>query len=179
MRFWGSLTRGAHCNGFVADSTGRPVRLWIARRSPHKATDPGMLDNLVGGGVPDGQTPLETVVREGWEEAGLEPARMRALQHGRVIRIDCDVPEGRMVEDLYVFDLAMDEDLQPCNQDGEVAQLYRMSVADAADCAASGEMTVDASLVTLDFLLRHRLLPDDEHAALAARLQALLSTAVG
>ena len=179
MRFWGSLTRGAHCNGYVADGAGRPAQLWIARRSPHKATDPGLLDNLVGGGVPDGQTPLETVVREGWEEAGLEPAQMRALQHGRVIRIDCDVPEGRMVEDLHVFDLEMHEDLQPCNQDGEVAELRRMSVADAAECAASGEMTVDASLVTLDFLLRRRLLAEGEHAALAARLQPLLSVPAG
>jgi hypothetical protein len=47
-RFWGSLTLGAHCNGYVADAAGRPEHLWIARRSSTKATDPGRLDNLVG-----------------------------------------------------------------------------------------------------------------------------------
>ena len=173
MRFWGALTRGAHCNGYVADASGRPAFLWIARRSAHKPTDPGLLDNLVGGGVPHGQSPLEAVVREGWEEAGLEPWQMRALQAGSVIRVDCDVPEGRMVEDLHVFDLELHEGLQPRNQDGEVSELRRMTIAEAAECAACGLMTVDASLVTLDFLLRHRLLADDQHAQLASQLARL------
>ena len=47
------------------------------------------------------------------------------------------------------------------------------SVTQAAEWAASGAMTVDAALVTLDFLLRHRLLAPDEHATLAPRLAAL------
>ena len=34
-----------------------------------------------------------------------------------------------------------------------------MPVAEAIALAAAGEMTVDAALVTLDFALRHRLLP--------------------
>lgn len=177
MRFWGALTLGAHCNGYVADRNGRPAFLWIARRSARKPTDPGLLDNLVGGGVPHGQSPLEAVVREGWEEAGLRPGQMAALQRGSVIRVDCDVPEGRMVEDLHVFDLELPEDLQPRNQDGEVSELRRMTIAEAALCAACGEMTVDASLVTLDFLLRHRLLADDEHARLAAPLDRLRAAA--
>ncbi len=164
-RFWGSLTRGAHCNGYVctsADEPGRPTHLWIARRSPHKATDPGMLDNLVGGGVPFGQTPQETVWREGWEEAGLDEPRMRAAVPGRVIRIDCDVPEGRMVEHIHVFDLELPPGLTPANQDGEVAQIQRLSIEEATACAAGGEMTTDAALVTLDFLLRHTLLPEPQ-----------------
>ncbi|EWS52579.1 NUDIX domain protein [Methylibium sp. T29] len=70
-RFWGTLTFGAHANGYVAGPDGRPSHLWIAQRSPHKPTDPGKFDNLIGGGVPHGQTPFETLVREGWEEAGL------------------------------------------------------------------------------------------------------------
>lgn len=175
-RFWGTLTRGAHCNGYVVDRSGRPVRLWIARRSPHKATDPGLFDNLVGGGVPHGQTPREAVLREGWEEAGLQPGQMRQAQPGSVIRIDCDVAEGRMVEDVHVFDLQLGEDVVPANQDGEVAEIRLMDIAEAAACAADGAMTVDAALVTLDFLLRWRLLADDERAALAVRLQTLLAS---
>ncbi len=172
-RFWGTLTRGAHCNGYVADRSGRPAKIWIARRSLHKATDPGLHDNLVGGGVPHGQTPHETLLREGWEEAGLNGAQMQAARPGRVIRIDADVPEGRMVEDIHAFDLELPEDLVPCNQDGEVAEIRLMSLREAAACAADGAMTVDAALVTLDFLLRWRLLADDEHETLGQRLDAL------
>jgi 8-oxo-dGTP pyrophosphatase MutT (NUDIX family) len=174
-RFWGTLTFGAHCNGYVADAGGRPTHLWIARRSLAKPTDPGLLDNLVGGGVPAHQTPLETLVREGWEEAGLTPAQMQAAQPGRVIHLRRNIPEGLQQEWLYVFDLALPAGLQPVNQDGEVAELRLTPVAEALGHAAEGEMTVDAALATLDFALRHHLLPPAEHAELAARFEPLLA----
>ncbi|HSI50710.1 MAG TPA: DUF4743 domain-containing protein [Ideonella sp.] len=173
-RFWGTRTFGAHCNGFVADATGRPAQLWIARRAFDKATDPGMLDNLIGGGVPLGQTPREALLREAWEEAGLLPAQMAALRPGRVLALDCDLPEGRQVEWLHVYDLPMPPGLQPQNQDGEVAEFRLMPVAQALAHAAAGDMTVDAALCTLDFALRHRLLPADQTEALAAALAPLL-----
>ncbi|HEY6134741.1 MAG TPA: DUF4743 domain-containing protein [Rubrivivax sp.] len=172
-RFWGTLTLGAHCNGYVADSDGRPARLWIARRSRTKATDPGRLDNLVGGGVPLGQSPHDTVVREGWEEAGLDAAQMQAVQAGRVIEIDRDVPEGRQFERLHVFDLLLPAGLQPCNQDGEVESLQCEPLERAIRQAAGDEMTVDAALATLDFLLRHRLLPAPQHERLDRRMVGL------
>ena len=165
-RFWGTLTLGAHCNGYVADETGRPQRLWIARRSPTKATDPGLLDNLIGGGVPHGQTPWQTVLREGWEEAGLVPEQMRAMRPGRILRVARDIPEGFMREAISVYDLALPVGLTPCNQDGEVAELRCLPVAEALAHAASAAMTVDAALVTLDFALRHRLLTPCAHQAL-------------
>ena len=172
-RFWGTLTFGAHCNGYVADRDGRPTHLWIARRAYDKATDPGMLDNLVGGGVPHGQTPAETVQREGWEEAGLRLAQMSGIEPGRVLLLARDIPEGFQNEAISVYDLALPPDLQPRNQDGEVASLALMLLAEAFERAAAGEMTVDAALVTLDFALRRRLIDAARHAdldAAAARL---------
>jgi 8-oxo-dGTP pyrophosphatase MutT (NUDIX family) len=167
-RFWGTLTLGAHCNGYVADAHGRPASLWIARRSLTKATDPGKLDNLVGGGVPAGQTPCETVVREGWEEAGLTPAQMHGLSRGRVLRLLRDIPEGLQREWIHVYDLSLPVGLTPQNQDGEVAEVALHPLAHALELAASDQMTVDAALVTLDFALRHRLLNNADAAALDA-----------
>jgi hypothetical protein len=46
-RFWGTLTLGAHADGFLANGHGRPTHLWIARRALDKATDPGSRDNVV------------------------------------------------------------------------------------------------------------------------------------
>jgi len=174
-RFWGSLTLGAHCNGFVADARGRPEQLWIARRSLSKATDPGKLDNLVGGGVPAGQSPRDTVVREAWEEAGLAPAQLQALARGRVLQLLRDIPEGLQREWIHVYDLALPAGLTPCNQDGEVAELSLHPLPQALALAASHEMTVDASLVTLDFALRHHLLDAAEAAAMAATAAALFA----
>ena len=174
-RFWGSLTLGAHINGFVVDAHGRPERLWIARRSPSKATDPGKLDNLVGGGVPAGQSPRDTVVREAWEEAGLAPAQLQALARGRVLQLLRDIPEGLQREWIHVYDLALPAGLTPCNQDGEVAELSLHPLPQALALAAGDEMTVDASLVTLDFALRHRLLDDAAAEAMAAAAAALFA----
>jgi 8-oxo-dGTP pyrophosphatase MutT (NUDIX family) len=173
-RFWGTLTFGTHCNGYVADASGRPAHLWIARRSLTKATDPGKLDNLVGGGVPHGQTPLQTLLREGWEEAGLRPAQMQGAVAGRGIRLLRDIPEGLQHEWLYVFDLALPPGLRPSNQDGEVAEWHLLPIDEALARAAGDEMTVDASLVTLDFALRHGLLPHDEARRLAERAHGVL-----
>jgi 8-oxo-dGTP pyrophosphatase MutT (NUDIX family) len=172
-RFWGTLTFGAHCNGYLAGADGRPTQLWIARRAAHKAIDPGRLDNLVGGGVPHGQTPFEALLREGHEEAGLDAATMRGAVAGGVNAVQCDIVEGLMHEHLHAFDLRLTPDVQPCNQDGEVAELHCMPVAEAIERAAADEMTLDAALVTLDFALRHRLLPAQERKGLSARMAKL------
>ena len=180
-RFWGSLTLGAHANGYVADkadAAGRPTHLWIAQRAADKATDPGLFDNLIGGGVPAGQTPLEALQREGWEEAGLSPALMATAVPARLsadlpaspLRLHRDVAEGRQLEDLHAFDLALPPGVLPQNQDGEVAGFQLLPLAEAMALAASGRMTVDAALVTLDFGHRHGWLTAEEVASISAAL---------
>lgn len=172
-RFWGSLTLGAHCNGWLAGDDGRPASLWIGRRALHKATDPGRLDNLVGGGVPDGQRPDEALWREGWEEAGIELDRMRAARPAGVIELLHDLPEGLQRECLHVYDLELQTGDRPVNQDGEVAEFLCLPVQEALEQAATGEMTLDAALVTLDFGLRRGLLRADEARDLLAGMQQL------
>lgn len=173
-RFWGALTLGAHANGYVAGGDGRPLTMWIAQRAFDKATDPGLFDNLIGGGVPAGQTPWQALQREGWEEAGLGAAQMAAAVPVGVLRLHRDVPEGRQLEDLHAYDLALPPGLQPQNQDGEVAGFQLLPVAQAMSLAAGtsarGAMTVDAALVTLDFGRRHGLLGHEQATALAAAL---------
>ncbi len=170
-RFWGTLTYGAHANGFVTAADGRPSHLWIAQRSPHKATDPGLFDNLIGGGVPAGQTPRQALVREGFEEAGLAPAQVAPAWPGAVLELWRDIPEGLQHEWLYSFDLELPAGVVPRNQDGEVAGFTLMPLDEAAALAAGREMTVDAAVVTIDFLQRHRRLDEPEAARLLAALR--------
>ena len=88
-------------------------------------------------------------------------------------RVARDIPEGFQLEDVSAYDLALPPGLVPQNQDGEVHSITLMPVADALAHAAAGDMTVDASLVTLDFALRHRLLSADAHHRLSHRTEAL------
>lgn len=159
-RFWGTLTLGAHATGFVRGADGRPSHLWIAQRAFDKATDPGKYDNLVGGGVPAGQTPQQTLVREGFEEAGLAPAQMRAARPAGAIRLARDIPEGFQLEHLHAWDIELPPGTVPANQDGEVHAFSLLPAAQALALAAGAAMTVDAALVTLDFALRHGLAHD-------------------
>jgi 8-oxo-dGTP pyrophosphatase MutT (NUDIX family) len=164
-RFWGALTLGAHATGYVADAQGRPRALWIAQRALDKATDPGLFDNLVGGGVPLGQTPQQALVREGWEEAGAPAELLTAACPAPVLTLHREVAEGLQVERLHSFDLPLPADWQPQNQDGEVAGFSLLPPAEAADLALAGRMTVDAALVTLCFLQRHGLWQADAEQA--------------
>ena len=172
-RFWGTLTFGAHANGFVRDAAGRPSHLWIAQRSATKATDPGLFDNLVGGGVPHGQTPAQALVREAWEEAGLQAHEVQHARAGSVLALQRAMAEGWQHEWLYGYDVELPAGRVPQNQDGEVAGFTLMPVAEALALACGAvpdaAMTADAALVTLDFALRHGLLQD---AALTAQVQA-------
>jgi len=66
-RHLGLWTEAVHLNVVRRDGSA----MWLARRAAHKDTDAGMLDNLVAGGVAQGESPWQTLGRESWEEAGI------------------------------------------------------------------------------------------------------------
>ncbi len=172
-RFWGTLTLGAHATGYVPGADGRPERIWIAQRAFDKATDPGLFDNLVGGGVPHGQSPWQALCREGWEEAGLTDSVVAQARAGGVLRLLRDIPEGLQHERLFAFDLPLAADWRPHNQDGEVAGFQLLPAPEAIALATGETMTVDAAVVMLDFAERHQLLADEARADLARGLLAV------
>jgi 8-oxo-dGTP pyrophosphatase MutT (NUDIX family) len=151
-RFFGIRTFAAHANGIVRATDG--PRMWIARRSPTKPIDPGMLDNLIGGGMSAEADPLETLVREAGEEAGIPPALARTAVARGTVEILREVPEGVQQETLFAFDLELPPDFVPRNEDGEVAEVRLMIPAEVGRLIAAGELTLDASLVAAGFLTR-------------------------
>jgi 8-oxo-dGTP pyrophosphatase MutT (NUDIX family) len=168
-RFFGIKTYAAHVNGVVAGQDG--VRMWIARRSALKAIDPGMLDNLVGGGIAAGATVRSTLVKEAWEEAGIPADVAAKSQFAGDVRICRGQPDGLQRETIFVHDLWLVPDFLPDNQDGEAVEHRLVDLPQAAALIAHQQgpdaVTADASLVILDFLLRRGAL-DADAAALAA-----------
>lgn len=153
-RFFGIATYAAHLNGVVHADDG--WRMWIARRSAAKPIDPGMLDNLVGGGIASGFSPRQTVIKEGWEEAGIPAALMASATPGRQIQVLREVAEGCQWERIFVHDLELPADFEPVNHDGEVAEFYLSPLPGVIGRVAAEQLTLDASLVALDFLYRGR-----------------------
>jgi 8-oxo-dGTP pyrophosphatase MutT (NUDIX family) len=160
MRFFGLTSSAAHLNGFVETEAG--ARILVARRAPTKAIDPGMLDNLVAGGIPSGQDAWQTLLRECGEEAGIPVALAAKALPAGVLQVYREVPEGLHSEILFIHDLALPAAIAPRNTDGEVSEFLSLDAASLIECVARGEMTVEAGLVAVDFVLRHGLLQDED-----------------
>jgi 8-oxo-dGTP pyrophosphatase MutT (NUDIX family) len=153
-RFFGTTTYAAHANGYCG--SGAACEMWLARRAATKPIDPGMLDNLVGGGMCAGVPPLDTIIREAWEEAGIPDQLARKASANGTVDLLREVPEGVQSEVIFAFDLELPRDFEPHNEDGEVAEFHRLHVPEVRDMLGRGHITLDASLVIARFLERVR-----------------------
>lgn len=169
MRAFGFTGRAAHLNGFVQGAAG--WQMWIARRSHAKPIDPGMLDNLVGGGIAEGMDAPRTLIKECAEEAGIAAELAAQARNAGALRVTREVPEGAHDEILYAYDLELPADFQPVNHDAEVAQFLFVSPAELVELIAAQRLTVDSALVAMDFLARRGCLRFDP--GLERRIAAL------
>jgi 8-oxo-dGTP pyrophosphatase MutT (NUDIX family) len=159
-RYFGIHTFAAHANGLVGDDDR--WRMWFARRSPTKAIDPGLLDNLVGGGIAAGSDAAATLIKEAWEEAGIVETLSRRAQSAGSVDICRDTSDGLQRETIYVHDLWLPTDFAPANQDGEAVEHRLCALETVLAVLATDDITADASLVIVDFLIRRgRIAPGD------------------
>jgi 8-oxo-dGTP pyrophosphatase MutT (NUDIX family) len=145
-RPFGLTTQAVHVNGIAGE------RMWLARRSLTKPIDPGLLDNLVGGGISAGFSVEATLVKEAWEEAGIPAELARRAKPGGTISILREVPEGVQSETISVYDLELPADFRPQNQDGEVSEFKLVTFAEVE----REVLAYEAGLVALDYLQRRR-----------------------
>jgi 8-oxo-dGTP pyrophosphatase MutT (NUDIX family) len=178
-RYFGIRTFAVHVNGLVRRGDG--IAMWIARRSPTKPIDPGLLDNLVGGGIAAGQTAAAALVKEAWEEAGVDAELARSARPAGAVHLCRAQPDGLQRETIFVHDLWLPDDFMPEGQDGEVVEHRVVALPEAAALIAheGGDdvVTADAALVILDCLLRHgEIAPDaPEYGALDSLRHATMT----
>jgi 8-oxo-dGTP pyrophosphatase MutT (NUDIX family) len=147
-RALGITTEAVHLNAFADDGT-----MVVARRAAHKAIDPGLWDNLVGGMVPASETLEQALEREAWEEAGLSLDRLE-VHHGRTFHVRRPVPEGYQSERIHVYETTLSADTPCANQDGEVATIERRDLRSVVDAIERDEFTLESALATLESLTR-------------------------
>lgn len=156
----GLFSHAVHINGYTRTADG--IRFWIGKRSPFKAVDPDKLDNLVGGGIASGESIVQAMQREAWEEAGVPETLLAKQQEQNRIMSLRTVSRGLHRECLHIFDLCLPEQTLLENQDGEVASFRQMTAAELVDAMCDGQFMNDAMLVSVDFLRRLNLL-NPEH----------------
>jgi 8-oxo-dGTP pyrophosphatase MutT (NUDIX family) len=149
FRAWGLISQAVHAHAWCNNGD-----TWLGRRALHKATDPGLLDNLAAGGLTHGELPFDCMVRELWEEAGV-PAEMAMRVHALPDALFSQRREvdGIHREVLHCYTLHLPDEFIPCNQDGEVSGFIRCDTAQLLAYASRGELTADARLC-VDLALR-------------------------
>ncbi|CAK0757262.1 DNA mismatch repair protein MutT [Azospirillaceae bacterium] len=161
VNWFGINAYGLHVNGYVRRVDGG-IEMWIARRASDRQVAPGKLDNLVAGGQPVGLTLEQNLIKESYEEAGIEPALARRAVPVGVVTYLMETPAGLKPDTLFLYDLELAPDFRPCNTDGEVEEFHRLPMADvAAIVRDSDNFKFNCNLVIIDFIIRHgHITPD-------------------
>jgi len=152
---------GVHLNGYVERDDG--LHMWIGRRSMTKPTGPGLLDQVVAGGLPAGISIHDNLIKECAEEAGMPPELARRAFPIGTIAYRTERPEGLRHDILFNYDIQLPEDFLPRNTDGEVDEFMLLPIEDVIETMASGRAyKFNAALVIIDFLVRRGLIAADD-----------------
>lgn len=161
LPFFGIKGFGVHLNGYFRAADG--LGMWIGHRSATKKVDPLKLDNVVAGGIASGHGVLETLIKEGAEEAAMTPELLRAARPAGEIRYRLEVPEGMRDDVLFIYDLEVPDDFTPRNTDGEFDFFERMPAARRLELVATTDLfKFNVNLTVIDFGIRHDLIGADD-----------------
>ncbi|KAF4624923.1 hypothetical protein G7Y89_g13246 [Cudoniella acicularis] len=153
----GSL--GAHMTAYVRTPSG--LKIWVARRSAHLFTYPGMLDTTVAGGVKADHSPFDCILAEADEEASIPVEYVQEKAHA--VGIVSYVTENRKTglispTVLYNFDIELPETIVPQPKDDEVEGFYLWSVEEVQQAMLRKEFKPNCNLVMIDFFIRHGIM---------------------
>lgn len=161
LPFFGIKGFGVHLNGYFRNEQG--LGMWIGHRSASKKVDPLKLDNVVAGGVASGHGILETLIKEGAEEAAMTPELLENARPVGEIRYRLQVPEGMRDDVLFVYDLEVPDNFVPRNTDGEFDFFERLPASRCLELVATTDLfKFNVNLTIIDFGLRHGLIGSDD-----------------
>lgn len=166
---FGVIGVGVHLNGLVRRPDG--WHLWVAKRAADKKLDPGKLDQLVAGGVAAGMTPLQTLEKEGAEEASLPAELVRQARQVARLSYAMEREEGLRRDVIFAYDLILPEDFTPRPNDDEVEYFELWPLARVVAVASTtDDFKFNVNLVLIDLFIRLGMIADADAAALRAAL---------
>jgi len=163
----GVQSYGVHVNGYVKDNiSGMPKKMWMARRSRTKSKYPGMLDHIVAGGQPYGMSPMQNVIKECEEEAGIPRELAIKARAAGAVSYEYYSEGGSTGSNqsgtieracLFCYDLELPPDFVPKAIDGEVEEFFLWDfeqIVASMSPSCADPIKPNCYLVIIDFLLR-------------------------
>ncbi|MBW0555901.1 hypothetical protein O181_095616 [Austropuccinia psidii MF-1] len=151
------LSFGAHLTAYIKKDD--QYYFWIPRRSATKATWPSKLDNTVAGGIPAGESPLETILRESFEEASLDQdfVRSNVRPCGLISYVHRNQFGWISPEIQYTYDLELpfDQSIIPKPNDGESENFKLFTLEELKSSLIEEKFKPNCAGVLIDFLIRH------------------------
>lgn len=171
VAYFGVRAYGQHLNGYVRD--GDALLMWLGRRSRSKPSYPGMLDQLVAGGLPHGIPLQDNLAKECWEEAAIPAELARQAIPVGTVSYCRETDTGIKADLLFNYDLELPAGFVPRANDGEMEEFLLLPLAEVARLVEHSEEFKDnCNLVVIDFLIRHGFLRP-EHPEYTALCQGL------
>ena len=170
---FGVRAYGVHLTGFTRRQDG--LHVWVATRSRTKPTYPGMLDNTVAGGQPEGISLADNVVKECKEEASIPEALARQARPIGIVTYCLEHNGGLKPDVLFNYDLELPEDFVPRPHDDEIEHFELWPVQRVLERVRDTfDFKYNCNLVLIDFFIRHGLIDPEEpdYIELAAGLHA-------
>ncbi len=164
--FLGVRAYGVHMNGFLRKD-GRYF-MWIARRARDKPTYPGMLDNMVAGGQPDGISLVDNLIKECHEEAGIPESLARRAKPVGAVTYALESAEGLKPDVQFVYELEVPQDFTPAPHDDEIEEFMLWPIERVMQVVGeTAEFKFNCNLVIIHFLVQHGLITPDQPDYLA------------
>jgi hypothetical protein len=161
LRPFGLMLRSVLACGFTLTAAG-PL-LWVARRARSKPVDPGLLDAMVGGGIPGMDGVHATLVRECDVEAGIPEALARHARPAGSLEVcyptTYDGLPALHRESVTLFELELPPSFLPMPRDGEHEAILPMIPNEALASIEAGGWTRDGAQATVDLILRRGWMP--------------------
>ena len=175
----GIITNGVHMTLYTRLKESGDMRIWVPTRSMTTKAYPGMLDSSVAGGVPIGVEPFACLLKEAAEEASLsEDLTRRSVKAVGVVSEFCAKGDDQLEPSIkYVYDMELEEGLEPRPGDTEVQGFRLMTVDEVKRSILDGSYKPMSAMVIIDFLIRHGVLNagnEKDYAEIVARIHRLL-----
>ena len=161
VEYLGIRGYGVHLVAYIKNKDN--IKIWVPLRSKTKRVEPNKLDNTVAGGISAGETLLQALFREGYEEASFkEKTLLRAKQVGTISYTWRNKPYSLRRDTLFIFDLELSKDTIPKNNDGEVSKFKLYDYKKVRDkIQKTNDFKKNCALVLASFLIRRGLINID------------------